>query len=129
MVIAAQTSLDFIRNDGSLTIVTAITAHTAYPEAGALGAVNSALESMVPKLALGLQPLRVNAVAPGVIVTPWWNNLPDQAREERFSQLTATTPVKRIGRPDDVAQVITMFISNTFLTGVIVDCDGGMHLK
>jgi NAD(P)-dependent dehydrogenase (short-subunit alcohol dehydrogenase family) len=129
LLLAAQTSLDFLRKDGSLTIVTAITAHTPFPGGVALGAVNGALESMVPTLALELQPLRINAVAPGMIATPWWNNLPDQEREKLFSQMAASIPIKRIGRPDDVAQVITMFISNTFLTGIIVDCDGGAHLR
>lgn len=129
VVIAAQTSLDFIRKDGSLTIVTAITAHTPLPGGVALGAVNSALESMVRTLALELQPLRINAVAPGVIATPWWNKRSEQEREKLFSQMAASIPVKRIGRSDDIAQVITMFISNTFLTGTIVDCDGGAHLR
>lgn len=128
-LIAAQTSLDYVRKDGSLTIVSAITAHTAYVGTAGLGAVNGALEAIVPTLALELQPLRINAVAPGVIVTPWWRNLPAEAREELFAQTAATTPVKRIGHPEDVAQAITMLISNTFLTGTIIDCDGGARLK
>jgi NAD(P)-dependent dehydrogenase (short-subunit alcohol dehydrogenase family) len=90
---------------------------------------NAALESLVPTLALELQPLRVNAVAPGAIATAWWSNLPDQAREELFAHIASATPVKRIGRPEDVAQVISLFIANTFVTGTIVDCAGGAHLR
>ncbi len=129
LLLAAQTSLDFLRKDGSLTIVSAVTAHTAYPGAAGLGAVNGALEAMVPSLARELQPLRVNAVAPGLIATPWWNFIPDEAREGFFAQNATTTPVERVGQPEDVASVIALLISNTFLTGTIIDCTGGTHLK
>lgn len=90
---------------------------------------NGALESLVPTLALELQPLRVDAVAPGAIATAWWSNLPNQARAELFAQIASATPVKRNGRPEDVAQVITTFISNTLVTGTIVDCAGDAHLR
>lgn len=126
---AAQTSLDFIRKDGSLTIVSAVTGHTAFAGASGFAAVNGALEAMVPTLALELQPLRVNAVSPGGIATPFWSDLPDEMREAFFAQSAAISPVKRFGRPEDVAQVITMLISNSFLTSTIIDCDGGARIR
>lgn len=124
-LIAAQTSLDFLRQDGSLTFVTAITAHTAYAGASGFATVNGALESMVPTLALELQPLRVNAVAPGLIATPFWSTLPDSVRETMFAQAAAVAPLKRVGHAEDVAEVIAMLIRNTFMTATIIDCDGG----
>lgn len=128
-LIAAQASLDFLRKDGSLTIVSAVTGHTAFAGASGFAAVNGALEAMVPTLALELQPLRVNAVSPGGIATPFWDDLPDEARETFFAQSAAITPVKRFGRPEDVAQVIALLISDTFLTGTIIDCDGGARFR
>jgi NAD(P)-dependent dehydrogenase (short-subunit alcohol dehydrogenase family) len=128
-LIAAQTSLDFLRKDGSLTIVSAITAHTAFAGASGFAAVNGALEAMVPTLALELQPLRVNAVSPGGIATPFWDELPSEAREAFFAQSAAITPVKRFGRPENVAQVIAMLIDNSFITSTIIDCDGGARIR
>ncbi len=128
-VIAAQASLDSLRKDGSLTIVSAVTGHTAYSGASGFAAVNGALEAMVPTLALELQPLRVNAVAPGGIATPFWGDLPDEAREAFFAQAAAITPVKRFGRPEDVAQVIALLIDNSFMTSTIIDCDGGARIR
>ncbi len=128
-LIAAQASLDFLRKDGSLTIVSAVTGHTAFAGASGFAAVNGALEAMVPTLALELQPLRVNAVSPGGIATPFWDDLPGEAREAFFAQAAAITPVKRFGRPEDVAEVITMLISNTFITSTIIDCDGGARIR
>lgn len=126
---AAQVSLDYLRADGSLTIVTAVTAHIAFAGASGFGAINGALESMVPTLALELQPLRVNAVSPGGVATPFWRDLPDEVREALFAQSSAIIPARRIGRPEDVAQVISMLISNTFMTSTIIDCDGGARIR
>lgn len=60
-----------LRADGSVTIVSAVSARAAYPGAAGLAAVNGALEAVVPTLAVELAPLRVNAVSPGVIDTQW----------------------------------------------------------
>ncbi len=128
-LIAAQVGLDFLRKDGSLTIVSAVTGHVAFSGASGFAAVNGALEAMIPTLALELQPLRVNAVSPGGIATPFWSNLPDDTREEFFAQGAAVTPVKRMGRPEDVAQVIALLINNSFMTGTIIDCDGGARIR
>lgn len=128
-LIAAQSSLDFLRKDGSLTIVSAVTGHTAFAGASGFAAVNGALEAMVPTLALELQPLRVNAVSPGGIATPFWAELPDEVREAFFAQGAAITPVKRVGRAEDVAQVIAMLIENSFMTSTIIDCDGGARIR
>lgn len=126
---AAQASLDSIREDGSLTIVSAVTGHVAFAGASGFAAVNGALEAMVPTLALELQPLRVNAVAPGGIDTPFWGDLPDAMREAFFAQSAAITPVKRFGRAEDVAKVIAMLIDNDFMTSTIIDCDGGARIR
>ncbi len=126
---AAQASLDYLRKDGSLTLVTAVTGHTAYAGATGFAAVNGALEAVVPTLALELQPLRVNAVAPGGVDTPFWGEWPDEMRAEFFAQAAAVVPVKRIGRAEDVASVIAMLIDNTFMTSNIIDCDGGARIR
>lgn len=128
-LIAAQSSLDFLRKDGSLTIVSAVTGHLAFSGASGFAAVNGALEAIVPTLALELQPLRVNAVSPGGIATPFWRDLPDEVREGFYAQSAAITPVKRFGRPEDVAQVIAMLIENSFITSTIIDCDGGARIR
>jgi NAD(P)-dependent dehydrogenase (short-subunit alcohol dehydrogenase family) len=43
---------------------------------------------MVPILASELRPIRVNAVVPGVVDTPWWSRVPDEARKELFEKST-----------------------------------------
>jgi NAD(P)-dependent dehydrogenase (short-subunit alcohol dehydrogenase family) len=124
----AQAALPFLRKDGSITFVSAVTAHAAMPGTAGIGAANAAVAALVPILAAELRPLRVNAVSPGVIDTPWWDFLEADQKSSVFSDYAAKTPVGRVGQPDDVAQVIGLFISNSFMTGQIVVCDGGLRL-
>ncbi|MFJ9446149.1 SDR family oxidoreductase [Kitasatospora sp. NPDC101235] len=123
-----QAALPHLREDGSVTLITAASARAAIPGTAGLAAINGALEAMVPPLAVELAPLRVNAVSPGVIDTPWWDRVPAEQRAALFEGLAATTPVGRVGRAEDVARAIHMLAANTFVTGVVFDCTGGANL-
>ncbi|SOB84852.1 SDR family oxidoreductase [Streptomyces sp. 1331.2] len=123
-----KAALPHLRADGSVTLITAASARAAIPGTAGLAAINGALEAMVPPLAVELAPLRVNAVSPGVIDTPWWDRVPAEQRSALFEGLAATTPVGRVGRAEDVARAIHMLAANTFVTGVVLDCTGGANL-
>lgn len=123
-----QQSLPYLDEKGSITFITAISARASNPGTSGLSAVNAAIEGLVKPLAVELSPLRVNAVSPGVIDTPWWNIYDKETRELLFKQFAAMTPVGRIGRPGDVAEAVTFLIGNTFMTGTVIECDGGLHL-
>ncbi|MFE9426486.1 SDR family oxidoreductase [Kitasatospora sp. NPDC006697] len=127
-VSSLQAALPHLRKDGSVTFITAGSSRAAFPGTAGLAAINGALDAMVPPLAVELAPLRVNAVSPGVIDTPWWDRVPAEQRKQLFDGLAAATPVGRVGRPEDVAQAIHLLAANTFLTGVVLDCNGGTNL-
>lgn len=127
-VLAAQASLDTLKSNSSITFVTAISARSSRPGIVGLAAINGALEAMVKPLAMELRPLRVNAVSPGVIATPWWDRLPEEQRNAVFAQSASDNPVGRVGQPEDVAQAITFLIGNSFMTGSVIECDGGLRL-
>jgi NAD(P)-dependent dehydrogenase (short-subunit alcohol dehydrogenase family) len=124
---ALQVALPNIRSAGSVTVVSAGSAGAPYAGAAGLAAINGALSAMVPALAVELRPIRVNAVAPGVIDTPWWHGLPEEARNAVFSRYGAAAPVGRIGEPEDVAQAIISILSNRFITGTVLTVDGGLR--
>ncbi|MBL1107112.1 SDR family oxidoreductase [Streptomyces sp. 5-8] len=123
-----QAALPRLRRDGSATLVTAASARAALPGTAGLAAINGALEAMVPPLAVELAPLRVNAVSPGVVDTPWWHSVPAEQRRSLFDGLAAVTPVGRVGRPDDIARAIHMLAANEFMTGVVLEATGGANL-
>jgi len=125
---AAQAALPWLRSDGSITFVSAVTAQAALPGTAGIGAANAAIAALVPILAAELRPLRVNAVSPGVIDTPWWDFLEEAQRMALFAEYAAKTPVGRVGQPEDVAQAMALLITNGFISGQVLTCDGGLRL-
>jgi NAD(P)-dependent dehydrogenase (short-subunit alcohol dehydrogenase family) len=124
----AQAALPFLAKDGSLTFLSAVSGQAAMPGTAALGAANAAIAALAPILAVELKPLRVNAVSPGVIDTPWWSFVSDDAKAALFADYAAKTPVGRVGTAEDVADAIAFVIGNRFMTGATIICDGGVRL-
>lgn len=125
---AIALALPTLTPDGSITMVTAGSAQSAFPGTAGLAAVNGALEAAVAPLAAELAPRRVNAVSPGVIETGWWDEVPTQARQQAFQTFAQRALVRRNGKPEDVAHAIVALIENGFITGVVLPCDGGLRL-
>ena len=124
----AQEALPYLDAAGSITFVSAISARAANPGTAGLSAINAAIEGLVKPLAVELRPRRGNAVSPGVIDTPWWNWMPADQKADTFAKFAKATPVGRIGSPEDIAQAIVFLIGNSFMTGCVLECDGGMRL-
>ena len=87
-------------------------------------ASKAALNHMTLLLAKVVGPeVRVNAVAPGLVDTPWTADW-DVVREV----VTQVAPLKRSGRPEDVAEVILALARAAYVTGQVVVVDGGISL-
>jgi NAD(P)-dependent dehydrogenase (short-subunit alcohol dehydrogenase family) len=121
-----KAALPFLNDKSSITLITAITGTGKIPGTSGIGAINGALEIMVSILAKELKPLRVNAISPGVVDTPWWNFLPEDTKQETFAQYAAQIAVGRIANPDDIADAILFVAENEYMTGQIIGCDGGL---
>src|SRR5437764_7398963 len=104
----------------SITMISAASARAALPGTVALAAVNGAIERLVSPLAAELAPIRVNAVSPGVIDTPWWSFLPEDQRQAQFATVADSVPAKRVGRSGDVADAVRYLIGADFVTGAIL---------
>ena len=125
----AQTAQKFLSPRGSIIFLSAVSAFGAMPGAAGIGAANGAIATMVPTLARELQPLRVNAVAPGVIDTPWWDWCPPDQKSALFAGFASKTPVGRVGTSQDIGKAIAFLILNDFMTGQTIVCDGGIRLS
>jgi ketoreductase RED2 len=83
------------------------------------------LNHLTVLLANALAPrVRVNAVAPGYVETPWTADWP----EERRSEIVGRTPLQRAGSAEDVASMCVAVARNVHMTGQIVRVDGGLSL-
>ena len=77
---------------------------------------------MTRALALELGPeVRVNAVAPGAIAWPEDGQFPPPERE----RIVATTPLARLGSPDEIARAVHFLATAPFVTGQVLAVDGG----
>ena len=76
-------------------------------------------------LAFALAPeIRVNAVAPGLVVTRWWGH----ASEEELNQMRASFPLKRSVEAEEVATAVMELIRNDAMTGQTLAQDAGLLL-
>ena len=71
-----------------------------------------------------LSNIRVNSIAPGLIDTDMNNDL----SKEDIKSLEEEIPLRRIGRPEEVAQTVKMLIENEYITGQIIEVNGGWHM-
>ena len=122
-----QAALPTLRKSGSVTFISAVSAQLAMPGVAGIAAINGMLLTVVPILAVELKPLRVNVVAPGVIDTPWWDFVAEEQRQAIFADYAGKTPVGRVGKAEDVADAIAFLVSNGFMTGQVLTCDGGLR--
>ena len=77
-------------------------------------------------LAKDLAPVRVNVISPGMTAgTGAYLKIPETVREEMFASIAQRLPVGRVGRPEDIAEAALMLMTNGFITGVVLDVDGG----
>ena len=136
-IAAVQGALPLMRGrPGRVVAISGIDSFQAMPGHGLLGGAKAALESLVRAFALELGPqgITVNGVNPGMIAT-------DSSRlyveaglgrdyEAVMAEVTATTPVRRIGTVDDVADCVAWIVSDGagFLTGQTILLDGGLTI-
>ncbi len=110
---------------GSLTLVSGFLGTRPSKTSVLQGAINAALESLARGLALELSPVRVNTVSPGMIATPLWSGMSDEARAAKFEAVAARLPAQRMGQPEDVANAIVYLVTTPYATGSTVLVDGG----
>jgi 3-oxoacyl-[acyl-carrier protein] reductase len=97
----------------------------------AYAASKGALNVMTMSLARALAPLiRVNAVCPGYIDTPWWNDRGKEAAEKQRENAKARMPLKVASTPADIAELVTFLASpaSRHMTGEYIRIDAGGHL-
>jgi NAD(P)-dependent dehydrogenase (short-subunit alcohol dehydrogenase family) len=86
------------------------------------------VEAFARALALDLAPIRVNAIQPGLIDTPLIGELMGDQREAMLAQEATRLPVRRVGKPEDVADAVLFLMRNGYVTGITLTVDGGRLL-
>jgi NAD(P)-dependent dehydrogenase (short-subunit alcohol dehydrogenase family) len=126
-----QKALPHLNDGASIILNTSVAGSTGTEGASAYSSTKAAMRSFARTLAAELvgRNIRVNAVAPGPIITPIFGRtgLPQEAIDEFAKQIKEDVPMKRFGQPEEVAGVVAFLASSdaSYITGVELNVDGG----
>jgi len=126
---ATQAALPHFRPGGRIVNIASLAAlngggPSAFAYAAAKGGVISMTRSLAKEFAT--RGIRVNAVAPGVIVTPFHERF---STPERLEQVRQSLPLRRLGTPEDCAGAVLYLVSRlgNHITGEVIEVNGGEH--
>ena len=124
-------ALPYLNDGASIILNTSVVSHVGIVNGSVYAATKAALRSMARSLAAELvgRNIRVNAVAPGPIETPIIERtgLPKEVVDEFVKTVLASVPMKRFGKPEEVAGTVAFLASQdaSYITGAEIDVDGG----
>ena len=127
-IAAVRAVAPVLRAGGSITLTSGTAADR--PSAGwALAAsMCGAMNALTRALAMELAPLRVNAIAPGIVRSPLWSGLSEQDRSAMYDNVAATVPLGRVAEVEDVALAYVYAMEQVHGTGTVITVDGGTVL-
>ena len=109
--------------DGNVVSITSLAGVRPTGSSIAYAMTKAALNHMTLLLAKSCSPVRVNAVAPGLVDTPWTADWDD-----RHAAIARVTPAHRSATPADCAEAVLGLVRNTYVTGHVFLVDGGSSL-
>ena len=122
---AAKNAARYLKPNGSITLTTGMLSRKVVANTYVKSAMNAALETVTKVLAKELAPIRVNAVSPGLTATTAYQNMDEEYRKSMYDNAKQNLPVGHIGQASDIAMAYVMAIANPYMTGSIIDVDGG----
>jgi NAD(P)-dependent dehydrogenase (short-subunit alcohol dehydrogenase family) len=115
------------RRNGAIVNVASVAGLIGLRNRAAYSASKGAVIALTRALAVDhvADRIRVNAVCPGTVDSPWVRRLVDE-QGESLDALRARQPLGRLGTPEEIADAILYLVSAEFATGTILTVDGGL---
>jgi NAD(P)-dependent dehydrogenase (short-subunit alcohol dehydrogenase family) len=127
-VAAVKAATPHLRPGGSITVTSGTIGVRPVPGSALAASGALAIEGLARGLAVELAPIRVNAIRPGVVRTPMWDQIPEPQREGLFAGLAQRTLTGTVGAADQIAASHLYLMENGFVTGTVLTVDGGFVL-
>ncbi len=127
-----QKALPLLNDNASVILNTSILANIGMPNTSVYAVSKAALMTLARTLSAELisRGIRVNAVTPGPVATPILGRMgmPPEILEETEKNIQAQVPMKRFGRPEEIAKTVLFLASSdsSFLLGTEIVADGGL---
>lgn len=115
--------------ESSITLTGGIMSHRPAKNWTVPAAWGSGIEGIARGLAVDLAPLRVNVVNPGAVHTELFDDIPKEVLEGVLEGFKEGTLVGRVGKPEDLAEAYIFCMRCDFMTGSVVNVDGGKMIK
>ncbi|MEV0371717.1 SDR family oxidoreductase [Streptomyces sp. NPDC050636] len=113
---------------GSIVNISSVAGTRALGSSIPYAVSKASLNHLTRLLAAQLGPsIRVNAIAPGLIETPWYDDA-EEVWESSREWITANAPLRRVGTPQDVAEAALYLVNAAYTTGDVLTVDGGRHI-
>jgi NAD(P)-dependent dehydrogenase (short-subunit alcohol dehydrogenase family) len=134
-VFTTEKFLPIIKDGGSIINLSSINAYTGMPNTSIYAASKAALNAYTRTAATELAPrkIRVNSVNPGPTYTPIFakTGMQEQQLNEFADAMQNRIPLKRFGKPEDIAKLVTFLASDdaSFITGGEYNIDGGININ
>lgn len=124
----ARAAAPRLRAGGSITRTSGSAGERPGPGWAPVASVCGAMNALTRALAVELAPIRVDAVAPGVVRGPLWSGMDEADRTAMYDELGRSLPVGRVGEVDDIAEAYLYCLAQPYATGTVVHVDGGALL-
>jgi NAD(P)-dependent dehydrogenase (short-subunit alcohol dehydrogenase family) len=130
-----QKALPVMRDGGAFVLNGSVNAHVGFAGASVYSASKAALHSLARTLApeLIVRGIRINTITIGPIETPLFSKigLPELALQGFAQALSAKIPLKRFGKPEEIARIAAFLASDasSLMTGSEVTADGGLSVN
>jgi NAD(P)-dependent dehydrogenase (short-subunit alcohol dehydrogenase family) len=120
----SQAAAGKMSEGGSIVNISDLAAFETWPSYIPHSISKAGVVKMTEGLARVLAPsIRVNAIAPGAVL------LPDEWSEQTGERLVDTTPLRRLGDPQDVVEAMMYLLRSDYVTGETIVVDGGRRIR
>ncbi|HFQ5283911.1 TPA: SDR family oxidoreductase [Vibrio vulnificus] len=127
-VLAAKHGARYLKQGGSITLTSGMLSRKVVANTYVKAAINAAIEATTKVLAKELAPIRVNAISPGLTKTEAYKGMNADDRDAMYQRTQSHLPVGKVGEASDIAMAYLFAIQNSYMTGTVIDVDGGALL-
>lgn len=114
--------------ENSVTLTSGAHGHKPDPGWSAMNGYLGAVETMMKGLAVDLKPLRVNVVSPGAVITEVVREMLGEHYDMAIQMAKEKSLVGGVGTPESVAQAYLYLMKDSFVTGTVLETNGGLYL-